>query len=187
MFFDEAKIYVKGGDGGDGLVAFRREKYVPRGGPSGGAGGKGGDVIMQVDPQLNTLIHFKHRSHFKGERGEHGGPKNMSGAEGADLVITVPPGTVVRHAETGATLADLTEPGQQGIIARGGRGGRGNASFKSATNQAPRVAEKGLPGEEFWVTLELKLIADIGVIGLPNAGKSTLLSVVSAARPKIAD
>jgi GTP-binding protein len=187
MFFDEARIYVKGGDGGDGLVAFRREKYVPRGGPSGGNGGKGGDVIMEVDPQLNTLINFKSRSHFKAERGEHGGPKDMTGKAGADMVVTVPPGTVVREAESGALLADLTEPGQQAVVAKGGRGGRGNASFKSSTNQAPRTAERGLPGEELWVTLELKLIADVGIVGLPNAGKSTLLSVVSAARPKIAD
>lgn len=142
---------------------------------------------MEVDPQLNTLINFKNRSHFKAERGEHGGPKDMTGKAGADMVVMVPPGTVVRDAESGALVADLTGPGQQVVVAKGGRGGRGNASFKSSTNQAPRTAERGLPGEELWVTLELKLIADVGVIGLPNAGKSTLLSVVSAARPKIAD
>jgi GTP-binding protein len=187
MFFDEAKIYVKAGDGGDGVVAFRREKYVPRGGPSGGHGGKGGDVILEADPHLNTLIHFKKRSHFKAERGEHGGGKNMAGAMGEDTVIAVPLGTVARHAETGELLADLVEPGQRVIVAHGGQGGRGNVSFKSSVNQAPKIAERGLPGQELWLTLELKLIADVGVIGVPNAGKSTLLSVVSAARPKIAD
>jgi GTP-binding protein len=142
---------------------------------------------MEVDPQLNTLINFKNRSHFRAERGEHGGPKDMTGKEGKDLIVAVPPGTVVREAETGELLADLTEPGQRAVVAKGGRGGRGNASFKSSTNQAPKIAEKGLPGEELWVKLELKLIADVGIVGLPNAGKSTLLSVVSAARPKIAD
>ncbi len=186
MFFDEAKINVKAGDGGNGAVAFRREKFVPRGGPSGGHGGKGGDVVFEVDPQLNTLVHFKNRIHFKAERGEHGGGKKMAGAGGGDVVVSVPPGTVVRHAETGVLLADLTEPGQRAIVAHGGRGGKGNTAFKSSTNQAPKVAEKGLPGEELWVTLELKLLADVGLVGLPNAGKSTLLSVVSAARPKIA-
>lgn len=187
MFFDEAKIYVKGGDGGNGVVAFRREKFVARGGPSGGHGGKGGDVILQVDPQLNTLVHFKNQIHFKAERGQHGGTKNMAGASGQDLIVPVPPGTVARHADTGQLLADLTEPGQQAVIAQGGKGGRGNSAFKSSVNQAPKIAERGLPGEELWLTLELKLIADVGLIGVPNAGKSTLLSVVSAARPKIAD
>lgn len=187
MFFDEAKIYVKGGDGGNGAVAFRREKFVPHGGPAGGHGGKGGDVIFEVDPQLNTLIAFKNRSHFKAERGVHGGGKKQTGANGDDMIVTVPPGTVVRDADTGRLVADLTQPGQQAVIARGGDGGRGNTAFKSSTNQAPRIAEKGLPGEERWVTLELKLIADVGLIGVPNAGKSTLISVVSAAQPKIAD
>jgi GTP-binding protein len=187
MFFDEAKIYLKAGDGGDGVVAFRREKYVPRGGPAGGHGGKGGDVILEADSHLNTLIHFKRRSHFRAERGEHGGGKNMAGAMGEDAIITVPLGTVARHAETGALLADLVEPGQRIVVAHGGRGGRGNTSFRSSANQAPKIAERGQPGDELWITLELKLIADVGVIGVPNAGKSTLLSVVSAARPKIAD
>ncbi len=186
MLFDEAKIHVKGGDGGSGVVAFRREKYVPRGGPSGGRGGRGGNVVLQVDPQLNTLIHFKKRSHFKAENGKHGGSKNMTGANGQDTIIPVPPGTVVRQAETGRLVADLLEPDQEAIVAQGGQGGRGNASFKSSTNQAPKVAERGLPGQEQWLTLELKLIADVGLVGMPNAGKSTLLSVVSAARPKIA-
>lgn len=187
MLFDEAKIHVKAGDGGDGIVAFRREKFVPRGGPAGGHGGQGGDIILQVDPQLNTLIHFKKRSHFKAQRGAHGGGKSMTGADGEDTIISVPPGTLVRHAETGQILADLTEPEQQAVIARGGRGGRGNTAFKSSTNQTPKMAERGLPGEELWVTLELKIIADVGLIGVPNAGKSTLLSVMSAARPKIAN
>ncbi len=187
MFFDEAKIFVKAGDGGDGMVAFRREKYVPRGGPSGGHGGNGGNVIMRVDPQLNTLIHFKYRSHFKADRGEHGGVKNMTGANGETVIIPVPPGTVVRHAETGALIADLMQPGQEVIVAHGGHGGRGNISFKNSINQAPRMAERGLPGIELWLKLELKLIADVGLLGVPNAGKSTLLSVVSEARPKIAD
>jgi GTP-binding protein len=187
MLFDEAKIYLKAGHGGDGVVAFRREKYVPYGGPAGGHGGKGGDVVLAVDPQLNTLIHFKHQSHFKAKSGSNGGGKNMAGAAGEDIIIPVPPGTVVRHAETGELLADLTEPGQRAVVAHGGRGGRGNTAFKSSVNQAPKIAERGLPGEELWITLELKLIADVGIIGVPNAGKSTLLSVVSAARPKIAD
>ncbi len=186
-FFDEAKIYVKAGDGGDGIVAFRREKFVPLGGPSGGHGGKGGDVIFQVDPQVNTLVHFKKRSHFKAKKGTRGGSKNMAGAMGEDLIIPVPPGTVVRHAETGQLVADLTQNNQEAVIVHGGRGGRGNTSFRTSINQAPRIAEKGLPGEELWLTLELKLIADVGLVGMPNAGKSTFLSVVSAARPKIAD
>jgi GTP-binding protein len=187
MFFDEARIFVKAGDGGNGAVAFRREKYVPRGGPTGGHGGKGGDVVLEVDPQLNTLIHFKKRSHFKAGRGGHGGGKNMIGANGEDTMIPVPPGTVIRDAETGQLLADLTETDQRAVVAHGGKGGRGNAAFKSSTNQAPKIAERGLPGEARWLILELKLIADVGLIGMPNAGKSTLLSVVSQARPKIAD
>jgi GTP-binding protein len=186
MFLDEAKIYVKGGDGGAGIVAFRREKYVPLGGPAGGDGGKGGDVVLVVNPRLNTLSSFQYRQHFKAERGKSGGNFNKTGASGPDLPVDAPPGTVVRDAETGALLADLTIPGQRVVVARGGRGGRGNARFKTSTNQAPRMAEKGEPGEERWIRLELKLIADVGIVGVPNAGKSTLLSVVSAARPKIA-
>lgn len=187
MFFDEAKIFVKAGDGGDGIVAFRREKFVPRGGPAGGHGGKGGDVILRVDPQLNTLVHFKNRSHFKAERGAHGGGKNMTGANGEDLIISVPPGTMVYQAESDELLADLIDPGQEAIVVVGGKGGRGNAAFKSAQNQTPRLAERGLPGDEKWLRLELKLLADVGLLGMPNAGKSTLLSVVSEARPKIAN
>jgi GTP-binding protein len=187
MFFDEAKIHVKAGDGGNGSVAFRREKYVPRGGPSGGNGGDGGDVILEVDPQLNTLVHFQNRAHFKAGRGAHGKGKNQTGARGEDALVFVPPGTVVRYADTDEVLADLTKPGQRVVVAQGGQGGRGNASFATSTRQAPRLAERGAPGEERWLRLELKLLADVGLIGMPNAGKSTLLASVSAARPKIAD
>ncbi len=187
VFYDRAKIYVKGGDGGNGVVAFRREKFVPYGGPSGGNGGKGGDVYLVVDPSLNTLLPFKYKVHFKAQRGEHGGGKNKTGASGKDLEVRVPPGTLVYDAETGKLLADLTRPGQRFLAAKGGRGGRGNAAFKSPTKQAPRLAEKGEPGEERWLILELKLIADVGIVGVPNAGKSMLLSKVTAAKPKIAD
>ncbi len=187
MFFDQVKIFVQGGRGGNGASAFRREKFVPRGGPAGGNGGRGGHVLLQVDPQYNTLIYFQTRRHFKARPGEHGRGKNQHGAAGDDLIVPVPPGTVVRHAETGAVLADLVEPGQTFVVAHGGRGGRGNAAFRSPTRQAPRLAERGLPGEAMWVVLELKLIADVGIIGVPNAGKSTLLASVTAARPKIAD
>ncbi len=186
MFFDEARIYVKGGDGGNGCVSFRREKYVPFGGPNGGNGGRGGNVHLVVDPNLNTLIGFKKRSHFKAERGVHGRGKNMHGRNGEDISIPVPPGTVVRDAETDEPLADLMMEGQQALVVRGGRGGRGNAAFVSSTNQAPRLAERGEPGQERWLKLELKLIADVGLVGVPNAGKSTFLAAVSAARPKIA-
>ncbi len=187
MFFDEAKIYVRSGDGGDGVVTFRREKYVPHGGPSGGDGGRGGDVILAVDPQLNTLSSFKRKAHFRAESGGRGGSSNKTGRDGADLVLRVPPGTVVRDAETGEALADLVHAGQRVVVARGGRGGRGNARFATSRNQAPRMAERGEPGEERWLHLELKLVADVGIVGVPNAGKSTLLSVISNARPKIGD
>ncbi|MBN1659209.1 MAG: GTPase ObgE [Anaerolineae bacterium] len=187
MLFDEAKIYVKGGDGGDGAVAFRREKFVPFGGPNGGNGGAGGDIYLEVDPNLNTLLRFKRQVHFKADKGGRGSGKDQQGASGQDLVIPVPPGTVVYNADSGELVADLVDAGERVRVAAGGRGGRGNAAFRSPTNQAPRMAEHGEPGEERWLRLELKLIADVGVIGKPNAGKSTLLSVVSAARPKIAD
>ena len=187
MFYDQARIYIKAGDGGNGVVAFRREKFVPRGGPSGGSGGRGGHVYLEVDPSLNTLYSLQNQVHHRAERGVHGQGANKTGAAGADLTLSVPPGTLVREAESGDLLADLTRPGQRFLVARGGRGGRGNAAFKSSRNNAPRVAEKGELGEEFWLELELKLVADIGIIGVPNAGKSTLLSVVSAAKPKIAD
>ncbi len=186
LFYDKAKIYVKGGDGGNGAVAFRREKFVPYGGPAGGSGGKGGDVYLVVDNRLNTLLPFRYKVHFKAERGSHGGGKNKTGASGKDLEVRVPPGTLVYDAETGDLLADLTRPGQRVLVARGGRGGRGNAAFATSTRQAPRFAEKGEPGEERWLVLKLKLIADVGIVGVPNAGKSTLLAKVTAAKPKIA-
>ncbi len=186
LFYDRAKIYVKGGDGGNGIVAFRREKFVPYGGPAGGSGGKGGDVYLVVDANLNTLLPFRYKVHFKAERGAHGKGKNKTGASGKDLEVMVPPGTLVYDAETGKLLADLTRPGQRFLVARGGQGGRGNAAFATSTRQAPRFAEKGEPGEKRWLILELKLIADVGIVGVPNAGKSTLLAKVTAARPKIA-
>ena len=186
MFADYAKIYIRSGDGGDGAVAFRREKYVPLGGPAGGDGGNGGSVILVGDQSLSTLLDFKYKRHYKAERGVNGLNKNMTGASGADLILKVPAGTVVR-AEDGAVLADISRDGQEYVAARGGRGGRGNVRFANGNDKAPRYAEKGEPGRELWLVLELKLIADVGLIGFPNAGKSTLLSRVSAARPKIAD
>ncbi len=186
MFYDQARIYVKAGDGGDGCVAFRREKHVPYGGPAGGDGGRGGNVILYVEPHLNTLFRFSHQSHFRAARGAHGRGKTQHGAAGADERVPVPPGTLVYDDESGDLLGDLTEVGQELIVARGGRGGRGNARFATPTNQAPRIAEHGEPGEERRLRLELKLLADVGIVGLPNAGKSTLLAAVTAARPKIA-
>ena len=186
MFIDEADILVRSGKGGDGMVHFHREKFVPRGGPDGGDGGKGGDVILEVKATLNTLQAFRHVARYIANNGKGGGPNDMSGKSADDLIVQVPPGTVVYDAITGDLLADLTSAGQRLVILKGGRGGRGNPHFKSATHQAPRTAEKGEPGEEKRLRLELKLIADVGLIGVPNAGKSTLLSVLTNAKPKIA-
>ena len=186
MFIDQVEIHVKSGKGGDGMVHFRREKFVPQGGPDGGDGGKGGDVVFEVRPTLNTLSSFRQNQKFKAEPGVNGGPSQMTGRNGKDLIIPIPPGTVLFNAETGEVIGDLTEPGQKLIICKGGRGGRGNQHFATSRNQVPRTAEKGAPAEERRIRLELKLIADIGVIGVPNAGKSTLLSVLTNARPKIA-
>jgi len=187
MFVDHARVYVRGGDGGNGIVAFRREKYVPMGGPAGGDGGRGGNVVFVADEGLSTLMDFKYRRHFKAMRGTHGQGKNMHGAGGEDLTVKVPVGTVIRDDDTREVIADLTRNGQEVVVARGGRGGRGNARFATSVNKAPSLSENGEPGQERWVKLELKLLADVGLVGFPNAGKSTLISRLSAARPKIAD
>jgi GTP-binding protein len=186
MFIDQAKFFVHSGKGGDGVVHFRREKYVPRGGPDGGDGGKGGDVILEVAPTLNTLYAFRQQTRFRAQDGANGAKQNMTGRSADDLVIVVPPGTIVYNDSSGDVLGDLLETGQRLVVAKGGRGGRGNARFANSVRQAPRIAERGEPGEERNLRLELKLIADIGIVGVPNAGKSTLLAAVTNARPKIA-
>ncbi|MBF0285466.1 MAG: GTPase ObgE [Magnetococcales bacterium] len=187
LFLDEAKIYVKGGDGGNGCMAFRREKFVPFGGPYGGNGGNGGDVIFVADESLNTLIDFRYRQHLRAGRGGHGLGKCRTGRTGDELLVKVPVGTLVRDDETGEVVHDFVTPGERVVIATGGRGGRGNASFKTSTNRTPREVEDGATGQEVWLRLELKLLADVGLAGMPNAGKSTLISSVSAAQPKVAD
>ena len=187
MFIDEAKIQIKAGNGGNGCMAFRREKFVPHGGPSGGDGGKGGDVIMESSERHNTLVHFRFNPEYKAERGRHGEGSNKTGREGEDVTLKVPVGTIVYDDVTGERVHDFSHPDDRIVVARGGRGGRGNARFATSTHQAPRECEAGFPGEERTLRLELKLLADIGFVGYPNAGKSTLISRISAARPKIAD
>jgi len=187
MFIDEATIRVKAGDGGNGCLAFRREKFVPRGGPSGGDGGKGGDVIMESSERHNTLVHFRFNPEYKAQRGRHGEGSNKTGREGVDVVLKVPVGTIVFAEESGQKVWDFSRPDERIVIAHGGRGGRGNARFATSTHQAPREHEEGRPGEERVFRLELKLLADVGLVGYPNVGKSTLISRLSAARPKIAD
>ena len=187
MFIDEARIFVKGGDGGSGCCSFRREAYVPRGGPNGGDGGDGGSVILTADPQLHTLLDLTYQQHYVAKRGGHGEGKDCHGRNGVDRVIALPMGTVVSDEVTGEPIVDLAVPGQTFVIAKGGRGGRGNARFATPTNRAPRRADPGEPGEERTLRMKLKLLADVGIVGFPNAGKSTLLSVITAARPKIAD
>jgi GTP-binding protein len=186
-FIDEAKIYIKAGDGGRGCVSFRREKFVPRGGPDGGNGGKGGDIIIRADSSHRTLLDLKYRQHHVAKHGGHGKGSNRTGKNSSDVEIIVPVGTLVKDADNGDILADLTVDGQSCTAARGGVGGKGNAHFATSTNQAPRYAQDGIQGEERWIILELKLLADVGIIGLPNVGKSTFISKVSAAKPKIAD
>ena len=187
MFIDEAKIRVKAGDGGNGCLAFRREKYVPRGGPSGGDGGRGGDIIMESSERHNTLVHFRFNPEYTAQRGRHGEGSNCTGKEGTDILLKVPVGTILYDDETGEKVHDFSRPDERVVVARGGRGGRGNAQFATSTHQAPREHEDGRPGEERVFRMELKLLADVGIVGYPNVGKSTLISRISAARPKIAD
>ncbi len=186
-FIDEAKIYVKAGDGGRGCVSFRREKFVPRGGPDGGDGGHGGDITIRASVSRRTLLDLKFRQHYVAKHGGHGEGSKRTGADSGNVEIVVPVGTVIREAETGELIADLAADGAICVVAKGGMGGRGNARFATATRQTPRFAQPGIEGEERWITLELKLLADVGIVGLPNVGKSTLISRISAARPKIAD
>lgn len=187
MFLDEVKIFVASGNGGDGMVHFRREKYVPRGGPDGGDGGKGGDVVLVLAEELSTLSRFRRKRHFKADAGGRGGPNNRQGKSAETLHIPVPPGTIAMEDESGAVIGELLHPRDELVVCKGGRGGKGNARYASSRNQAPRMAEKGEPGEELWVRLELRLLADVGIVGVPNAGKSTLLAAVTRANPKIAE